>query len=417
VKRPARKFVMVLMIAALVGACATSYQPLPPFSPVAVDAVGYAPKANNALVILDASSSMGQVHQQWKKFDIAKAVVHNLAQTVPPDLGVRGGVRTFGHDHNFSRKPTLLIGEMGAFDAAAIATALATLPNSGGTSNLTRAIDAGADDLDGLGGRHALIIVSDGKDMGQGPVAAAAAIKQQFGDSLCIYPVLVGDDPSGQKLMDQIARAGGCGFALNAADLASGAQMAGFVKQVFVGAILDSDGDGVPDPLDQCPGTPAGVAVDAVGCPLDSDGDGVPDYLDQCPGTPAGVAVDAVGCPLTVLQRSAATWTFNDIHFAVAKSDINPASYGILNEIAAALAADPQLTVVVEGHTDITGTRDFNLALSQRRAQAVVDYLVGKGVAPNRLSAIGYGPDRPVADNATALGRSKNRRVQFTKVD
>ncbi|MHB8336776.1 MAG: OmpA family protein [Ignavibacteriaceae bacterium] len=66
----------------------------------------------------------------------------------------------------------------------------------------------------------------------------------------------------------------------------------------YFGRAKDSDGDGVPDYLDNCPNTPAGVAVDATGCPLDSDGDGVPDYLDKCPNTPAGVKVDAQGCPL-----------------------------------------------------------------------------------------------------------------------
>ena len=76
-------------------------------------------------------------------------------------------------------------------------------------------------------------------------------------------------------------------------DLASGQQMAEFVKKVFIGDMMDSDGDGVGDAMDKCPGTPAGVKVDAVGCPLDSDKDGVPDYLDKCPGTPAGVKVDA----------------------------------------------------------------------------------------------------------------------------
>ena len=65
--------------------------------------------------------------------------------------------------------------------------------------------------------------------------------------------------------------------------------------------VLDSDNDGVPDNLDKCPGTPAGVAVDKDGCPLDSDNDGVPDYLDKCPGTPAGVKVDKDGCPPPVV--------------------------------------------------------------------------------------------------------------------
>ena len=157
--------------------------------------------------------------------------------------------------------------------------------------------------------------------------------------------------------------------------------------------------------------------VDSVGCPRDSDKDGVPDYLDECPGTPAGLKVDVSGCPLTVLTPEAVSWTFNNVNFDLNKADITPASYGILDEIAAALGARPQLKVVVEGHTDNTGTPAYNMDLSNRRAQAVVDYLVGKGVSPSRLSAKGYGLDRPIADNATKLGRSKNRRVQFTKVD
>ena len=273
------------------------------------------------------------------------------------------------------------------------------------------------------------------------------AVKEKLGDSLCVYPILIGDDANGKKLMDELARIGGCGFATNAGDLASGQQMADYVRKIFIGDMMDSDGDGVADAMDKCPGTPAGVKVDTVGCPLDSDKDGVPDYLDKCPETPAGVKVDSTGCPLdsdgdgvpdsldkcpktpagvkvdasgcpiTVLGAGAATWTFNNINFEVAKADIKSSSYGILDEIVAALKARPALRVLVEGHTDSTGARAFNMDLSKRRAQAVVGYLVGKGVSPSRLSAKGYGPDRPIADNATKLGRSKNRRVQFTKVE
>ena len=262
-----------------------------------------------------------------------------------------------------------------------------------------------------------------------------------------LYPILVGNDTDGRQLMEEIARVGGCGFATNADSLASGRQMADFVQKVFIGDMMDSDGDGVGHAMDKCPGTPAGVKVDSVGCPLDSDKDGVPDYLDKCPGTPAdmkvdstgcpldsdgdgvpdsldkcpktpaGVKVDASGCPITILGAGAATWAFNDINFEVAKADIKSSSYGILDEIVAALNVRPALKVRVEGHTDSTGARAFNMDLSNRRAKAVVDYLVGKGVAPSRLSAQGFGPDRPIADNATKLGRSKNRRVQFTQVN
>ena len=75
------------------------------------------------------------------------------------------------------------------------------------------------------------------------------------------------------------------------------------------------------DYKDKCPGTPAGVKVDADGCPLDSDGDGVADYKDECPGTPAGVWVDAKGCPASVLDSGSTAWTFNEINFETAKSE------------------------------------------------------------------------------------------------
>ena len=446
-KHPVATLAVVLMIAALMSACATSYQPVPPVSPVEVDAGGHALKAQNMLVILDASSSMGQGYQQWKKLDIATSVVGNMAQTIPADMGIKSGLRIFGGDPKLTRKSSTMIYDMGDFDKAAFAKALSTVSEAGGPSPLGKASSAIAMDLEGLDGKTAVIILTDAKDMGIRPPASANALKEKFGDSLCLYPILIGDDANGKKLMAEVARIGGCGFAANADDLASGQQMADYVKKIFIGDMMDSDGDGVGDAmdkcpgtpagvkvdttgcpldsdkdgvadyLDKCPGTPAGVKVDSTGCPLDSDGDGVPNSLDKCPGTPAGVKVDASGCPLTVLQSGAVSWTFNEINFEVSKADIKPASYGILDEIAAALGANPQLKVVVEGHTDNTGAHAFNMDLSNRRAEAVMGYLVGKGVSPSRLSAKGYGPDRPIADNATKLGRSKNRRVQFTKVN
>ena len=103
-KHPVSKLVLLLMIAALMSACATSYQPVPPFTPVDVDAGGHALKTQNVIVILDASSSMGEGYQQWKKLDIATAVVRNMAETVPADMGIKSGLRIFGRDPKFSRK-------------------------------------------------------------------------------------------------------------------------------------------------------------------------------------------------------------------------------------------------------------------------------------------------------------------------
>ena len=445
-KSPLSKLVVALMAAVFLGACATSYQPVPSFTPVAVSPDGHALKTQNALFILDASSSMDEGVQQWKKFDVATSLLRNMGKTMPEGMGIKSGLRSFGHDASVFSVNTQLVEKMGTFNRADFEAALAKVSKAGGTSPLAAAITAAGDDLKGLSGKSALIIVSDGKEMGNAPAAAAEALKAKMGDSLCIYTVVVGDDAAGKKLMDELATIGGCGFATSWNNLESGAQMADFVTKVFIGTKMDSDGDGVADALDKCPGTPAGVKVDSVGCPLDSDRDGVPDYMDKCPGTPAGVKVDSVGCPLdsdrdgvpdymdkcpgtpagvkvdatgcpvTVLDTGSDAWTFNNINFKVNKAEISPSSYGILDAVVAALKARPELKVMVEGYTDNTGARDYNIKLSDRRAKAVVDYLVDKGISPSRLSSKGYGPDHPIADNATKAGRAKNRRVQFVRM-
>ena len=172
------------------------------------------------------------------------------------------------------------------------------------------------------------------------------------------------------------------------------------------GCPLDSDGDGVYDEMDQCPDTPRGLKVDSRGCPLDSDGDGVYDEMDQCPGTPKGVSVNEVGC-----------WVLKDVNFDTNKWDIKPQFYPFLNEVVDVLNKNPRLKVEIQGHTDNTGTKKYNQTLSKKRAGAVMEYMINKGIDEDRLSAVGYGPDRPIADNSTPEGRSLNRRAQIELLD
>ncbi len=177
------------------------------------------------------------------------------------------------------------------------------------------------------------------------------------------------------------------------------------------GCPLDSDKDGVPDYLDKCPGTPAGAAVDGSGCPLDSDKDGVPDYLDKCPGTPIGTLVDNSGCPLPPEKVS----TILKIEFDTAKADIKSKYHEEIGRVADFLKKYPTAKGTISGHTDNTGSAAMNQKLSQRRAESVVKYLVQKfGIDPSRLSARGYGLTQPIADNKTAAGRAKNRRIEAT---
>ena len=173
-----------------------------------------------------------------------------------------------------------------------------------------------------------------------------------------------------------------------------------------VAAPVDSDGDGVPDSADKCPGTPAGAVVDANGCELDSDGDGVVDRLDLCPGTPAGVPVDETGCNFKEVTMKM------NILFATSSAEITETYQPEVQKVADFLKKYPKVAIDVEGHTDSTGRAAFNRQLSQKRADSVKAALVTRyGISANRINAVGYGPDKPVADNSTAAGRDQNRRV------
>lgn len=175
----------------------------------------------------------------------------------------------------------------------------------------------------------------------------------------------------------------------------------------------DSDGDGVKDSRDRCPRTPGPASRD--GCP-DRDGDGVPDYLDKCPDKQGKVEAD--GCPsrayIKVAVSKQSIQLREKIHFAFGKARIQRRSFPLLDQVAATLKAHPEIKKLrIEGHTDSKGSARYNQLLSQRRAQAVVNYLVGKGIARERLVAKGFGESRPIATNKTNRGRARNRRVEM----
>jgi OOP family OmpA-OmpF porin len=148
--------------------------------------------------------------------------------------------------------------------------------------------------------------------------------------------------------------------------------------------------------------------VDERGCPLDSDGDGVCDGIDQCPDTPKGVRrLDEKGCsPISAMG----------IRFQFDKATIQPSSYAELDQFVTFLKANPNLRGEIQGHTDSKGTAEYNQKLSERRAEAVRQYFISKGIPASQMTTKGYGMTKPIADNATEEGRAMNRRIEYWRI-
>jgi OOP family OmpA-OmpF porin len=210
----------------------------------------------------------------------------------------------------------------------------------------------------------------------------AQKMKGVLGDRLCIYPIQVGRDGRARIVMDKLANLGGCGFAVNADEIASPEAMAEYVSGVFLASAK----------------VPVGAAQAAGD--QDSDGDGVPDSRDQCPNTPGGVRAGPDGC-----------WVPQAVYFDPGQVAIKDAR--ALDEAVAVLKADPGLTGEVHGHTDSSASSAYNLKLSEARAEALRSYFVNRGIASERIRVRGFGETRPAASNVNAAGRALNRRAEF----
>ena len=176
------------------------------------------------------------------------------------------------------------------------------------------------------------------------------------------------------------------------------------VRVVPVVKTPDSDGDGVNDDLDECPGTPPGTEVDNVGCPL-------PPPAPPCVTPEAGQPIDLKGC------ATGDVIVLRGVNFEFDKDRLTVNAKVILDGVVSALAQVPDAEIEIGGHTDSKGTDEYNQRLSERRARSVREYLVSNGVDGNRLRTYGYGEVRPIADNDYDEGRELNRRVELKFVD
>ncbi len=178
----------------------------------------------------------------------------------------------------------------------------------------------------------------------------------------------------------------------------------------------DNDKDNIADSIDQCPMEPEDKDgfEDDDGCPdPDNDKDGVTDATDKCPNE-AGVPPD--GCPkkyALVVVTEQKIELKQTVFFDTNKATIKSVSFALLDDVALAMKDNPKISVEIQGHTDSQGNDNFNLKLSQQRAESVRTYLIKRGVGSDRMVAKGYGENVMIADNRTAEGRAQNRRVEF----
>ena len=211
---------------------------------------------------------------------------------------------------------------------------------------------------------------------------------------------------------------------------------------------LDDDVDGVSNQKDKCPNTPKGEKVNADGCSesqLDDDKDGVNNVIDICKNTQAGQKVNASGCALNQIDSDAdgvfddvdkcpeekgdklnngcpvvskkienkVIEIANEVNFITNKADLTVPSKSKLNELITILLENPDLKIIISGHTDDVGNAESNFVLSEKRANSVLNYLAEKGIAKNRMTALAFGEAQLKANEISEESRAKNRRVEI----
>jgi OOP family OmpA-OmpF porin len=251
----------------------------------------------------------------------------------------------------------------GAFDRTGLAHWASSVRYLDPTTPLADVLGVAGSRLEGRQGSAAVVLFSDGIATWGDPdsvIEQARAIGKAYPGQLCIYTVQIGSDPEGKRLLESLASATGCGGSSNGSALRSASAMNDFQRSIFVSTAVA-----------QAPAPAPG--------------------LDPCAG---------------VLR-------LRGVNFAFDKADIRGEDEVLLDEAARMLEMCGSKRVRIEGHTDATGPDAYNQGLSQRRAQSVLNYLVGRGVARGRLQAAGLGEGEPVASNATREGRALNRRVDF----
>lgn len=364
-------------------------EPLETFVPQSLDLesqdVEYVPKIESFVIILDASASMeeeytGTINKGHSKFTVAKDILMRMNNTLP-EIDINSALVSFGHGFLKHLDKTSIVYDLTKHSRDLLENALNEAAIPQGCSPAGNAIKDANNLLLTSGGQKAVILVSDGEQLIGIPSAKVQDLKEMYGDKVCLYTIFVGNTAEGEYELRQLAREVTCGFSVTADEIASSENMADFVKKVFLTAVPKQARD------------------------IDSDGDGVYDKDDECPDTPQGAMVDSRGC-----------WVVKGVTFEYKKWDIKEEFNSSLDNIVNVLQKNPEMHIRIEGHTDNIGSMEYNIDLSQKRAEAIKDYLVRNGIDESRISTVGFGYKKPIASNDTEKGRALNRRAEIVPI-
>lgn len=360
-------------------------------------------KTNTLFVINDSSSSMGDLYSgegfsASTKLSVEKEILNRMNQTIP-EIGLTSGLRSFGFGSCTSWGYSKLNQAVQTHSKSSFDSAIKSLTCSSGGSPIASALTAANADLASDQGSIAVVLLSDGHNYDISPVPAVEALKEAHGGKLCLYTIWVGNEAqqSGQAALQQLSDITGCGFSTTASAIASDAGMSDFVSKV----LFTQHTPAISTPTADLSAAPSMTNVDG-----DTDGDGVIDSEDKCPNTPKGATVDKDGC-----------WAFHGVLFDHDKATIKSDSKGLFDNAVNVLNQNPELTIEVQGHTDSTGSEAYNQGLSERRAEAVKQYLIDQGISDSRLTTQGFGESTPMDSNDTKDGRAHNRRVFYKRTD
>jgi OmpA-OmpF porin, OOP family len=355
------KVLLLLFMVLELGGCAAG-RPWTCTEPVDLNPklkAGLVQKVDSFEAILDASDTMGEyITWHQRKIGVAKDLVSLMNQTIP-NIKLQAALRTFGEaDFPVWIETQRIYGVSPWVKPDFEDSFRWVVP--GAESPLASALDGATEDMKQMKGRLALIVFTDGKEISsQAVLASVKRMMQMYGNRLCISTVLVGADAAGRRLLEQVYNEGGaCGVQTSGDRIATAAGMADFVERVFFGS-----------------------------------------------AAAAKAAEKAAAVPLTDGALVTVLFDFN-------KSDVKSKYSKDLEKVADLLKKNPGLKIRIEGNTDSIGTEAYNQKLSEKRAAAVKEYLVQKhGIDAARIDTVGYGLDKPVADNKTKKGRQQNRRA------